>query len=143
MKKKRTISINDAKLRKVRDNLRLVLFKAVSVEWRMYFDERHKLSTDLNGNIRNLSESKKPRAVELTKRMNEIDMLMEKSIIQCPACKMIDKDMTFNPELKQWYCTQCYREMGELYYLWQRKEGRAKKLEFDDFNEEFYETFLD
>jgi hypothetical protein len=141
MKKKRTISIKNPKLRKVRDNLRLLLLEATTVQWRKYFDERHRLNTDLNGNIRNLSESKKPRAGELTKKMREIDMLEERSIIRCPACRKIDRDMTFNPELKQWYCTQCYREMGEFYYS--QKEARAKGLVHDDFHEGYYKTFLD
>ena len=79
----------------------------------------------------------------LTDKMNAITALRESSVIQCPACDKIDRDMTFNPELGEWYCTQCYKDMGELYCLWQKKEGRAKKLLFDDFNEEFYKTFLD
>lgn len=142
MKKKRTISINDPKLRKIRDNLRVLLSKAASTEWRKYFDERHKLHMDLNGNYRNLSNSKKPRAAELTKKMREIHKFEEISIIQCPVCKRIDQSMTFNPELKQWFCTKCYKDMGELYYEWQRKEGRALKLLYDDFDEGYYKTFL-
>ncbi len=141
MKKKRTISIKDPKLRKIRNNLRLLLIRATSAEWRKYFDEQHRLNTDLDGNIRNLSESKKPRTAELTRKMNEIKRIVEASIIQCPVCRKIDKDMIFNPELKEWYCIQCYRGMGEFYY--QEKEARAKGLVHDDFHEDFYKTFLD
>jgi len=121
----------------------LLLFEAVSTQWRLYFGEQHKLNRDLDGNFRDMNKSEKSRAAELTKRMNEIDLLREGSIVQCPVCRKIDKDMTFNPVLKEWYCVQCSQEMVELYHLWQRKEGRAKKLIFDDFNEEFYKTFLD
>ena len=142
MKKKRTISIRDPKLRRIRGNLRLLLIQETNAQLKLYFDESHKLSTDLSGNIRNLSESKKPRAAELTRKMSEINRMVEESIIQCPVCRKIDRDMTFNPELKEWYCTECYKDMSDLYYEWQRKEGRAKKLMYDDFNEEFYKTFL-
>ena len=107
-----------------------------------YFDESHKLCTDLNGNIRNLSDSKKPRAAELTRKMSEINRIRDASIIQCPVCGRIDLDMKFNPELKQWFCTACYKDMSELYYEWQRKEGRAVKLLYDNFDEEYYKTFL-
>lgn len=141
MKKKRTVSIKDPRLRRIRNNLRLLLLELTSAQLKRYFEERHKLHMDLDGNYRNLSESKKPRASELTKKMREIDILRDRSIIRCPSCRMNDRDMTFNPELKQWYCVQCYREMGEFYY--QQKEARAKGLEHDDFNEKFYETFLD
>lgn len=142
MKNKRTVSIKDPRLRRFRDNLRLLIFKAVSVEWKRYFDERRKLNTDLDGNYRNLSGSKKSRVAELTVKMNQITNFREESIIQCPACRKINRDMTFNLRLKQWYCSQCYKEMAELYYQWRRKEGSVEKLTFDDFNEEFYETFL-
>ncbi len=141
MKKKRTISIKDPKLRKIRNNLRLLLSKAASVQWRLHFDEQHKLNTDLNGNFRNMSESKKQKAAELTEKMRKIHILRDKSIIQCPVCKRIDRDMTFNPEFKEWYCTQCYKDMGEFYY--QEKEARAKGLIHDEFGEEFYKAFLD
>ncbi|MBA7470834.1 hypothetical protein ES707_06121 [subsurface metagenome] len=49
--------------------------EAASAQWKLYFDERHRLHNDLDRNLRNLSESKKPRARELTKKMKEIDML--------------------------------------------------------------------
>ncbi|MBA7470833.1 hypothetical protein ES703_36115 [subsurface metagenome] len=48
--------------------------------------------------------------------------------------------MAFIPKLKQWYYEDCYNDMGVFYY--QQKEARAKSLVHDDFNEEFFKTFL-
>ena len=142
MKKIRTITIKDSRLKKIRNNLRLLLFEALNTELQKYFVEQRRLNRDLYGNFKKMSKLEKQRAGELTRKMRKITIFLEKSIIQCAACRKIDQDMTYNLVLKQWYCTECYKDMCELYYEWQRKEGRAKKLEFDDFNEEFYKTFL-
>ncbi len=139
MKKKKTIVIKDSKLKKIRNNLRVSVIQGANSQLKLYFDERHRLSTDLNGNIREISESKKARTVKLTRKMSEINRNIDASIIRCPACRKIDRDMKFNLELKQWFCSKCYKDMCELYYEWQRKEG---KVVFDNFDEEYYKTFL-
>ncbi|GAI60527.1 unnamed protein product [marine sediment metagenome] len=48
--------------------------------------------------------------------------------------------MTFNPGLKEWYCTECYKLIQDDYK--RRKVLRDKGEDYGDFREEFYKTFV-
>lgn len=91
MKKKRTISIKDPNLRKIRNNLRLVLIKAVQDEESKLYKRRF---TSKSGG-----------------REQELNNLLQNSISKCRRCVSTDKDMTYNPVDGAWYCVDCYDEM--------------------------------
>ncbi|MBD3211008.1 MAG: hypothetical protein GF311_00230 [Candidatus Lokiarchaeota archaeon] len=45
-----------------------------------------------------------------------LERLIRNSIAQCPACKASDKNMTYNPFLKQWFCNECYQLNHNFYF---------------------------
>ncbi|MBA7520555.1 hypothetical protein ES705_12651 [subsurface metagenome] len=45
---------------------------------------------------------------ELSSQENNLRFAYKASIIKCPVCMSIDKDMTYNPVFKKWYCIECY-----------------------------------
>ncbi len=103
MKKKRTVIIIDPKLQRIRNKLREVLIQAKSEEWRKNFVEQQRINKDKFGNFRKLTPLQKKRVSELEEKLREIERMTKRSIIQCPTCNMIDKDMTFNHVLREWY----------------------------------------
>jgi hypothetical protein len=62
------------------------------------------------------------------------------TIAHCAVCNRSNQNMTFNPGLKEWYCTECYKLIQDDYK--QRKVLRAKGEDYGDFREEFYKTFI-
>ncbi|MFX1489565.1 MAG: hypothetical protein ACFFBI_10485 [Promethearchaeota archaeon] len=66
----------------------------------------------------------KERDRELNKQFWAIERPLRASILLCPACFKTDKDMTYNPVLKTWYCTDCYAKL---------KKGYAEDGQADQF----------
>lgn len=70
----------------------------------------------------------------------EISEILIRSICKCPSCRRNKEDMTFNPGLKEWYCTECYKLIQDDYK--QCKVLREKGEDYGDLREEFYKTFI-
>lgn len=105
VKKKRTISIKDSKLRKIRNSLREIISKA-SVSY-----ERELIQKKSNLSI----ETDKEELKTLAGKRDEIHSALNKSICICPVCKSRTSDMTFNPYLKAWFCVECYEKNRQFY----------------------------
>ena len=123
MKKKRTISIKDSHLRKIRNNLRSLLIQVCGHEQGRLQEEEENVK-----NTPGYYESDSPKLLNRVKELNDqfwsIERPLRASILLCPACFQSDKDMTFNPVLKTWYCTDCYAKL---------KKGYAKDGQADQF----------
>ena len=126
MKKKRTINISSLKLKKVRDSIRSIIYNS-AIDHEANLIERISIENDFE----------KSRVLEQEKQT--LNQQLENSILQCPICNAIDKNMVFNPTLKCWFCSDCYKMMADEYYA--RKTARARGADHDDFNERFYKSF--
>jgi len=93
VKKKRTISIKNPRLKKIRNNLRFALIEAVQNEKSKLYQRRF---TSKSGG-----------------REQELNNLVQNSICKCRRCVATDKDMTYNPIDGAWYCVDCYYEMKQ------------------------------
>ncbi|MFX1489568.1 MAG: hypothetical protein ACFFBI_10500 [Promethearchaeota archaeon] len=122
MKKKRTISITDPSLKKVRNNLRSLWVTASSARKKAISGERLNLS--IKSISEELSNKNAKRYKELHNDYWEIERPLRASILLCPTCFRSDKDMTYNPILKTWYCTECYAKL---------KKGYAEDGQADQF----------
>lgn len=140
MKDKRTIIVRNSKLRKVRNSFRFLFIRMNDKRWEAYHSEQHELLRDKEGKLRNMSASKKARFRIIQEGLDKITKTIRSSICQCAACGSSEEDMTFNSILEEWFCVDCYKGMGDYYY--EQKEERAKGLVHDDFNEEFYKSFI-
>jgi len=110
MKKKLTIRIKDPRLRKVRNELRKLLHEAESMEVIHKIEMQSKLKESPHFWDKEHPQYSRLRK-EAQKLASEVDILetyYDSSIIKCPVCMRIDKDMTYNPVLKEWLCVECY-----------------------------------
>lgn len=127
MKKKRTIIISALKLKNVRDNIRSIIYRgAINFEAKL-IDQR-------------ITEKNQEKSRKLRLEREIFHQKLENSIIFCPICRSIEKNMVFNSTLKQWFCTDCYKAMTNEYHA--RKAARAKGADQDDFNLSFYKSFI-
>ncbi len=117
MKRKKTIVIKNPRLRKFRNNLRLVLLKAVSDKKGSISEELERLKHKLDGKPRDYIDMEEIQF--LNEKRNELDRLKRDSICKCASCSVADKNMTFSPYFKAWYCVDCYK-MNRSFY---RKKG--------------------
>ena len=114
MKKKRSIVVNNPQLRRIRDNLRLLFMGAARSQWSRLSAEKEKIIYDKNHKRRHpndYSNEEKDRLVILARRMTDNTEMVDNSICKCFRCVATDKNMTYNPVEKAWYCFQCYEEM--------------------------------
>ncbi len=106
MKKKRTITLKTPALIKIRNNLRSLISVACRSIQLGILDEIEKIKT--LDYYENHPPELDEKLIELSKREAQIERALRASIVLCPACFKKDKDMTYNPVLKEWYCTDCY-----------------------------------
>ena len=114
MKKKRSIIVNNPQLKRIRDNLRVLLIRWASREWNQWNDVKKEITYDENGKVRHpntYSKSEKGELRRLRGLMSANRDLVEESICKCFRCVATDKNMTYNPVEKAWFCFQCYEEM--------------------------------
>jgi len=130
VKVKKVVAHKDERIRKIAYNLRSLLKNLV-------LDKDVALNEDWEREYWEMGNKKKARIIQSQKE--ELYNALDKSICRCPDCKRSDRDMVFNPAIQEWWCTQCYREMGEYYC--KKKEILDKGGFVGDFNEKYYKTF--
>ncbi len=118
--KKRTITIKDPRLQRIRNSLRYIISEASISESGRLVQKKSKTSID---------DSERP---VLTDKIDKLDAAWEKSICVCSICGSRTSDMTRNPEGGSWYCVKCYQEHHDFYVkrakqgeIWKDGAGRA------------------
>lgn len=112
MKKKRTIRIGDPRLKIIRNGLRSVIHSAKtlyirqSLKQEKEFRESEGYWEKSHPNYNELHKSSQ----KLSSQRNKLNSAFSKSILFCPVCMKMDKDMTYNPVLEEWFCMECYEE---------------------------------
>jgi len=109
VKHKKVIEIRDPRLRKIRNNFRLLWISATQ---RIYDKNLGKQEALLKDRM-NSYEMDQFRKSE--KDIQRIRALVDRSICKCPVCRKSDRDMIFNPITKVWFCVHCY-ELNREYY---------------------------
>jgi len=115
VKKKKTIIIKDPRLRRVRNNFRILLIKWKSKQWNQLNDAYTKIQFDKNHYVRKLSVKERQRVKSLRGQMNRLDWIVNHSICKCTVCSASDKDMTYNPAQERWFCVDCYQQLQQDY----------------------------
>ena len=116
MRKKRTITIKNSRLQKVRNNLRIILINRAQDLWLQLNKEQKKIDRDANGNprrIETLSQEEKEKFENIRAEVRQIDDIINHSICKCSLCSASDKDMTYNPVRERWYCVDCYQKLQQ------------------------------
>ena len=119
LKKKRTIVIKDPQLRKIRTNLRRLIKSACKAEQAKIHGKKEKLNdyyyNESGYRKQDMSDGDNETCQRLSKVLDDqywaIESSLRASILECPVCFKSDKDMTYNPVRKVWYCTECYEKL--------------------------------
>lgn len=115
MKRKKFLSTQNPLLRRVRNNLRIVIIFAVYAEitalnsLKCSYDER---------NYDSLSKAEKLESYKLYRDKRKLQFALDKSICKCYTCGAQDRDMIYNTYLKAWNCTNCV-EQGKVWLPWE------------------------
>ena len=110
MKKKLTIKIKDPRLRKVRYELRRLLQLVKSAKIHEILDKKKVVGETEGFWDRNHPDYKRlhKQMQELASQENDLSYAYNSSIAWCAVCQSADKDMTYNPVSKKWFCIECY-----------------------------------
>jgi len=147
MRDKRAIVLKNPKLQKIRNNLRDLLLKAVSVKWNALFDDMNRLRFDSNGirrTIDDFSEEEVKYFRRLQKEQAKLKDIQRRSILMCISCGVSDRDMVYNKSYDGWYCTECYDMHREHAKFLFQTIGKTKPYGHEDTTmHELLETFVD
>ncbi|KKL09197.1 hypothetical protein LCGC14_2568270 [marine sediment metagenome] len=113
MKRARTIIIRDPKLRKIRDNLRKILILESVARVKELSDRRREIRFDKNGEFRSLTTGEQREANRLFREYSKYSTSRKDSICFCELCLSTDKDMSYIPRFKRWFCVDCSKDLEE------------------------------
>ena len=111
MKKEKTIVVRDPKLRKIRDNLRTILILESGAREEEITAQKRKILFDKDGNAQTLTVKEERKAIKLSLEYRKYLFSMRDSICFCQLCHSTDKDMSYNPKFKQWFCVDCSKDL--------------------------------
>lgn len=124
MKRKHTIRVKDSKLRRIRDQFRVLLLevlKAKSIKISNRTIELQKSEGFWNEKSSDYKTLNR-KAQELSSQKNDLDYAFHNSIVFCPVCRKINKDMTYNPVSRVWFCVECYK----FNQMFETEQGRPE-----------------
>lgn len=124
MKQKRTISIRDPKLRRIRDQLRVLLLEVLKSKSIKISNKKEKLRNSEGFWNERSSEFKKlhEKIQGLSSQRSDLRYAFHNSIVFCPVCRKINKDMTYNPVSRVWFCVECYK----FNQMFETEQGRPE-----------------
>jgi len=105
VKRKKVIRIKSQYLKKVRNNLRMLIVEAAS--------ERKSRLRELDTYYERRGE--KEKAFEVNKEVQKITVALKKSICMCEVCGTGKEDMVYIPKYKSWFCVACAKMNQSLF----------------------------
>ena len=140
MKKKKSIVIKNSSLQKIRNNFRRILILESNKRSGKITDSRRAIEQDSNGNLRDLSAKEQRKVIDLCARSGYLSDKLKDSICVCGTCHAVDKDMTYNPTIKSWYCVDCFNEFRDTYF--HQKPLMVEEDDWDGSMEYFFRSFV-
>jgi len=109
MKKERTICIKNPSLLRIRNECRNLLFAVYSSRMNKLLEEQRVLQSfeAFWDDHHDLYEELHQRYQELSKNEGDLRYALKTSIIYCPICGQIDRDMSFFIPTGEWVCIHC------------------------------------
>ena len=141
MKKKKSIVIKNSSLRKIRNNFRRILILESNKRGSEIVDRYIAIEHDSKGNLRDLSTKEERKVIDLCARSGYLSDKLRDSICVCASCHAADKDMTYNPTIKRWYCVDCFNEFRDTYF--HEKPLMVEEEDWDGSMEYFFRSFTE
>ena len=110
MDDRRRIVIRDPRLRRFRNSLRTVIYKAAD-DLEDEIDEKwNALCYDELGNIlSDLPDEIEQEVQNLNERREAINLALEESVVCCSLCHSLDQDVEYVQKFESWFCIKCAR----------------------------------
>jgi len=121
LNKKRTIIIKNPCLRRVRNNFRKIIDGAYTIYVSEILEKRRALYENRDFYK---EEDYQNHSKRLSNQLSTVERSYRTSLLICPVCFKTDKDMTYNPVRKKWYCTECYTELKKGF----AEQGRPEEF---------------
>ncbi|MFX1470577.1 MAG: hypothetical protein ACFFB8_18175 [Promethearchaeota archaeon] len=136
MRDERKIIIRNERLRKIRNNLREIIIRAV-------YDEMEILQNfdNLYQDWSSLTPEEQSESGILQAKITNLFSLLSKSICACPLCTQTDKDMVYIDLYETWYCTEC-QEKDLIWYHPMGSEEDKKQHDYINYYYEQKEKFM-
>ncbi len=130
MKDERRVIIRNEQLKKLRNNLREIIIRAVydEIEILRNFDSLYEGWLELTQ-----EEQKEVAYLQGTK--HSLSRALNNSICVCPLCTQSDKDMVYIADHEIWYCIEC-QEKG---LIWYPSHGSEEDRRQHDYINWYYE----
>lgn len=109
MKEGRTINIRDPRLRRIRDNLRLIILKECIRRKSEITECEHNLTHDKDGSYIRISSKTSKKIQKLANTWWEIERPLRASIVKCRICSKSNKNMTYHKKSGTWFCEEHYK----------------------------------
>ncbi len=148
MKDKRKISVQNSNLRRFRNNLRNIIFEANVAILLKIREEMEEITTKSDGSNTYI-DSLAPKDLKKFRKLQSMHARFSdiggRSICSCHACGKSDRNMIYNKPYVAWYCIECYDRNKNFYkrVLQERAEKGIAKADYDDFDEDYYKSFID
>jgi len=127
VKDKKIIAYKNERTKKIANNLRKLIVRAVMQEDRRLGDDKVK------------NKSQKER-IRIENERSDLYGALQASLCICSGCRDASDDMVYNASLKEWYCTQCAQEYREFYHEQKAIYGDRYNEYYED--EDFYKSFF-
>jgi len=103
-KEKRLVVLKDPQLRRVRTELRNLLYQAFEDHSLRIFQEMDLIHSDSTLDY----EVRRKRVEILYQESEKLRSAYHHSVGGCKVCGRRDLDLVYNPILNKWYCEECY-----------------------------------
>ncbi len=130
MKDERRIVIKTERLRKIRNNLREILIRALYDEIEILRNYASLYPPPLE-----LPPEEEAELYYLQGTKSKLFSLLSKSICSCPICTSQDKDMVYIEDHQEWYCVECQ----ENDRIWYSTHGSSENRYQNDYINMYYE----
>jgi len=121
MKERKRIELKNPRLRKIRNNLRMLLREAYSDRLHKIYEITMKLLKD-----EPISSEEKEFYDKFAKEEKKLRIAHNDSILFCPLCKSSEKDMVFQPYRRRWLCVEDFEDLMEKYD--RKKKSKLRKI---------------
>jgi hypothetical protein len=145
VKDKHVIKISNSRLRKIRNEFRLLWHTVLSSRLHKVNDELEKMKFDDTDGHRILIDERNPENLKYYRSLQSVKAELRESIrmsiCECASCGRADRDMYYNKTYNAWWCTDCAGLFKTMHP--HMKENYANKdPRFYDYDEEFGKSFL-
>jgi len=124
MQNERAIVIKNPILRRIRNNLRLILRLDTYEKYKHLINERNIIVN--SGSEEIILKNKQDE-------INHLNQILNHSICKCRVCSGYENDVVYTLKWDYWLCVSCYKDLQKYYH----KKGESISIRFNILDSSF------